>query len=67
MREAVADASARESINLGERPQGNHVVVAVMHRIGIARSILRVLEVSFVQDNENALGYVPVKLVELML
>src|SRR5580698_1593077 len=38
-----------------------------MHRIRVARSILRVFEVGFVQDDENALGHVPVELIELML
>ncbi len=36
-----------------------------MHGIGIARIILGVLEVSFVQDDEHALGYVLIEFVEL--
>ena len=40
MRESIADADARQPVNLRKRPQRDHVVVAVMHRIRIPRIVL---------------------------
>ena len=57
---------ARQSIGLGERAQRDHVVVAIVHGIGIARIVLGVFEVGFVQDDQHPLRNVLVELVELV-
>src|SRR5689334_5966231 len=66
MSEAVTDAYAGQTINLGKRAQSNHVVIAIMHGVRVSRIVLGVFKVRFVQNNEDALRYVPVKLVELL-
>ena len=67
VREAVADAHARQPVDLRKRAQRDHVVVAVVHRVGITRVVLGVLEIGLVQNDQDALGNVPVELVELLL
>ena len=61
MGETVADARAGESVCFRERAQGDDVVVAVVHGIGVAVVVLGVLEVGFVEDDENSLGNVRVE------
>ena len=56
-----------QAVDLRKRAQRDHVVVAVVHRIRIARVVLGVLEIGFVQNDQHALGHVPVELVELVL
>ena len=67
MREAVADANARESVNLRKRAQRDHVVVAVVHRVRITRVVARVFEIRLVQNHQHALRHLLVERVELLL
>ena len=66
MRESVAHAHARQSVDFRIRPQRDHVVVAIMHRIRIARIVLGVFEIRFVQNDQDALRHVLVELVEFL-
>src|SRR6516225_4339772 len=66
VREPITDPSAGEAVDLGERAQSDHVVVAVLHRIRVARVVFGVFEIGFVEDNQHALWNVAVELVELV-
>ena len=67
VRESVADANPRQAVDLRKCAQRDHVVVAVVHGIRIARIVLGVLEIGFVQNDQHALRHVPVEFVELVL
>src|ERR1039458_6378574 len=67
MRESISDAYTRQAVDFRKRPQRNYVVVTVVHRIRVARIVFGVLKVRFIQDNQDAFGNVPVKIVELVL
>src|ERR1035438_374281 len=67
MRESISDAYTRQAVDFRKRPQRNYVVVTVVHRIRVARIVFGVFKVRFIQDNQDAFGNVPVKIVELVL
>src|SRR5579884_2203951 len=63
--EAVADANPGQAVDFGKRAQGNDVVIPIVHGVGITGVIAGVLEISLVQDDQRALGDVPVEIIEL--
>ena len=64
VRKTIADAYAGQTIHLRKRAQGNDIIVTIVHGVRVARVVLSVFEVGFVQNNEYALRYMAVDIVE---